>query len=517
MGLLSSLLGPQAAGNVSLPPSDDYWYEPRLDPNGSAGIPMSGDVALTHPTVWACVSKIAKILATLPKHVYTDEELDGGRTRRRKVDDEPATEVLTVTPNPEMTSVGYWESMWVNVLLWGAGYSEIIRNRQGDLLQLWPIPASDIEVKRDDKTDALYYHQISENRRIPVKNMFVLNGLSVNGVVGLSVIGYNRLTVGTGIAAANHTGAYYQNGTTPGLVITRSMEADQRFALDDKGERRLLGSIEARHQGSGNAWKPFMLREDMKAETLGMPMVDAQYIETRQFTRVDVCAIFDVPPILVQDTTEASYNTAEQQGLGWKTGTIVPWCVRGESAIDGKFLGEGLYFKHNVDGLARGDQKSRYEAYSLGRTFGWLSANDVRELEDMPPIEGGDEYTEQMNMGPLGGGDGGEPKPQGQGGAEAFREAFLSVTSDLCHKAEKANPTEKSRIKQQAWLAIHKNEARDKVTPILNSYSAMRGCDPANWIPDDFAGYYIDQVQNRTADPAILADWLIEQLNGAEK
>jgi len=170
--------------------------------------------------------------------------------------------------------------------------------------------------------------------------------------------------------------------------------------LNPEEQRRMLDQINERFKTAGNAFGLGFLAEGIEYEAMtGMPLKDAEFLGSREFTRVEICSIFDVPPSKVQNLFKSNYNTVEQMNIDWSTDSILPWCVRIESALKRRYFpDEPLYVKHNLAGLLRGDMKSRYDAYAIGRQWGWLTANDVLRMEDMDAVEGGDYLMVPVNM-----------------------------------------------------------------------------------------------------------------------
>lgn len=370
-----------ASGTASYPPDHDYWYTSRV-PETAAGVSVDGDTALCFSTVFACVNKLAKTLATLPAHVY---ERVGGRREPRP--EHWLQQIWTRRFHPEVLALTGREALMANLLLWGNAYAECVFNRGGDeLAALVPLYSRYMRVERatDDGPLRYVYNPPANRRRVlGPEQVLHVPGLSLNGIVGLSVIGYQRLAVGLGMAATQHGASFFSNGAIPGVVLERPAEAPD---LDEEGGRRILRGWNDDFMGPGNHYRTALLEEGMKATAIGMPLKDAQFLESRQFQRVEICAIFDVPPSKIHDHQRSTWNNVEQMNLDWRTDSLVPWCVRLEQAVDARFLeGTALYLKHNLEGIVRGDMVARSTHYQKMIRCG-MSINEWREKEDLDGI-----------------------------------------------------------------------------------------------------------------------------------
>lgn len=386
-------------GWVNKDPADDYWYTQR-GVTSIAGVDVTEGRALGLPTVYACVSKIAKTVASLPVQVYDKPDAD-----TRQPVDHPLNELFAGAASPEASGMSVSETRMANLLMWGMGYTFIEWSPNGrDPLAFYPLESAYVTPRRNDQGELVFDYQMDGTGKpetIPAINIFWVPGLSLGGSIGLSPIKYHRDTIGVHLAKRQFGGSFFKNGARPGGFIKRSLEADVgRMALSKDGAARMLASFNELFQGSENAYRWGLLREGMEAVPMpSMPLEDAQYIEGMQFDREDVCAIFDCPPSKIQDHTRSTFSNIEHLGIDWATDTILPWCVRVEQAVKRTFFrGRTLYLKHNLAGIARGDINSRYTAYATGRNWGWLSINDVRRLEDMNPVPNGDDYLQPLNM-----------------------------------------------------------------------------------------------------------------------
>lgn len=364
--------------------------------NSSSGVNVDELRSLQTSAVYACVKILAETVASLPLHLYKRGK-DG---KNEWATEHPLFYCLYESPNDEMTSFEFRETMMTSLLLWGNAYARIIR-KQGHVTELWFLKPQNMVVERDSQSHKLKYTYSDDikNETFVYKPSQIMHikGLSVDGVLGLSPIAQAREAVGLALATEQYGAKFFGNGARPGGVL------EHPGILKDP--EKLRDSWNKVYQGTQNSHKVAVLEEGMKYHSIGIAPEDAQFLETRKYQVNEICRIFRVPPHLVGDLERATFSNIEHQSIEFVQHTIRPWLVRWEQAISRSLLDETectLYFaKFNVDGLLRGDYKSRMQGYAIGRQNGWLSANDIRRLEDMPPIpaeEGGDTYLVNGNM-----------------------------------------------------------------------------------------------------------------------
>lgn len=216
-------------------------------------------------------------------------------------------------------------------------------------------------------------------------------GLGFDGLIGYSPIAMARNAVGMTMACEEYGASFFANGANPGGVL------EHPGVLKDPAKVR--DSWNAVYRGTTNAHKIAVLEEGMKYQQIGIPPEEAQFLETRKFQINEIARLFRIPPHMVGDLEKSSFSNIEQQSLEFVKYTLDPWVIRWEQALKKSlFLPEEkkeFFIKLNVDGLLRGDYQSRMNGYAIGRQNGWLSTNDIREMEDMNPLpeeEGGNLY-----------------------------------------------------------------------------------------------------------------------------
>ena len=374
--------------------------------SSSAGKRVNERSAMQMTAVYSCVRILAEAVAGLPLHLYRYKE-DGGK---EKAIDHPLYLLLHDEPNPEMSSFVFRETLMTHLLLWGNAYAQIIRNGKGEVIALYPLMPDRMTVDRDRDGKLYYEYTVSTDDAPTVKGTAVrlkpsdvlhIPGLGFDGLVGYSPIAMAKNAIGMAIACEEYGAKFFANGAAPGGVLEHPGTI--------KDPQRVRESWQSTFGGSGNANKIAVLEEGMKYTPIGISPEQAQFLETRKFQINEIARIFRVPPHMVGDLEKSSFSNIEQQSLEFVKYTLEPWLVRWEQSIQRTLFSpeeKKRYFaKFNVEGLLRGDYASRMSGYATARQNGWMSANDIRELENMdriPAEEGGDLYLINGNMLPLG-------------------------------------------------------------------------------------------------------------------
>ncbi|HEM4149790.1 TPA: phage portal protein [Streptococcus suis] len=358
--------------------------------------------AMQTTAVYACVRILAEAVASLPIHVY-----ERTSTGKEKKVEHPLYFLLHDEPNPEMSSFVFRETLMTHLLIWGNAYVQIIRDRSGQVISLYPLLPDKMSVHRDE-SGKLYYkykRQSEENPNFKEKGDAILKaddvlhvpGLGFDGLIGYSPIALAKNAIGMTLATENYGASFFKNGANPGGVL------EHPGILKDP--KRVRDSWNAVYNGVTNAHKVAVLEEGMKYTQVGIPPEEAQFLQTRKFQINEIARLYRIPPHMVGDLEKSSFSNIEQQSLEFVKYTLDPWVVRLEQAFKRSlFLPEEkkTYFvKFNVDGLLRGDYQSRMNGYAIGRQNGWLSTNDIRELEDLNLLsdeEGGNLYLINGNM-----------------------------------------------------------------------------------------------------------------------
>lgn len=371
----------------------------------SSGKVVTERSAMQMTAVYACVRILSEAIAGLPLHMYRYKD-DGGK---EKALDHPLYLLLHDEPNPEMSSFVFRETLMTHLLLWGNAYAQIIRNGKGEVVALYPLMPNKMTVSRDE-TGQLYYTYQKSQEELPKDNTYTVTlhpsdvlhipGLGFDGLVGYSPIAMAKNAIGLAIATEEYGSKFFANGAAPSGVLEHPGTI--------KDPQRVRESWMSQFGGPANSNKIAVLEEGLKYTPISISPEQAQFLETRKFQINEIARIFRVPPHMVGDLEKSSFSNIEQQSLEFVKYTLDPWVVRWEQSIQRTLLTpeeKKTYFvKFNVEGLLRGDYQSRMSGYATARQNGWMSANDIRELENLdriPAEDGGDLYLINGNMLPL--------------------------------------------------------------------------------------------------------------------
>ena len=362
----------------------------------NSGVDVDEESALKISTVYACVKVISETIASLPLNLL--KELTNGDSEKAK--QHPLYTILKDVPNSEMSSFTFREMLMTNLLLWGNAYALIKRNKNGEITELYPLKSKNMVVERDAVSNNIKY-TYTNNRGITKtyspKQIFHIPAFSFDGIIGVSPITYAREAMGLALATEEFGARFFGNGARPGGVL------EHPGVLKDP--EKLRESWNKVYQGTANSHKVAVLEEGMKYHEIVMSPEDSQFLQTRSFQIAEICRIFRVPPHMVGDLSRSTFSNIEHQSIDFVVHTIRPWLVRWEQAIARALLNEEertiYYAKFNVDGLMRGDFVTRMNGYAIARQNGWMSANEIRALENMnkiPADQGGDLYLLNGNM-----------------------------------------------------------------------------------------------------------------------
>lgn len=462
------------------------WSAPAI----STGMHVNETTAFTYSVLWACVNNISTDIASFPLMFYKREP-NGGKTVLK---DHKLYQLLHDAPNPEMTSMTFRGVLTSHALSYGTGYAEKVLDGAGAVRQLWPITPDRVTPRRDSR-GAPYYEVARQDGtydRLSADQMFVLPGSSYDGLCGRNIISLARESIGLGLAAERFGGTFYGNGSTFGGVF------EHPGRMTDQALKNFRESVNAQHQGVERAHKFIVVEENMKYQKLGVDPNQAQFIETRQHQIEEMCRWFRMPPHKVQHLIRTSYNSAEQMDIEYYSDTLRPWCVRWEQEILRQLVARSeqriQFAEHKIEGKLRGDLLSRYQAYAIGRNNGWLSADDIRDLENMNPLPDGQGtvYLVPANMTPANRLDevidkqvapdpkpvvqAPEPKPKAEPDEDdrtlttvtAIREALQAAETRIAEHTTKAAETlaqftasQQSDAERQAAIAAHEQQASE--------------------------------------------------------
>lgn len=369
-----------------------------------SGVSVTERNALQMSIVWACIRVIAEDVAK----VRLDVLKEVGQGERQPMHAHPLQRMLNAQPNSEMTALVFRETLTAHATSWGNGYAEIERNGAGRPVALWPMTPDRVGVRRVYSGNSgnaarswIVYDFLDPFGKpktgLPAEDVLHIRGLGFDGLVGYSVINMARQSLGLVKAAEMFGAGFFSRAARPSGVL------EHPKALSKLALANLRESFKKLYTGPENAGTPMILEEGMKWQNIGLPPNDAQFIETRQFGLPEGCRWFRVPPHKIFDLSRATFSNIEHSSIEYVDDSLGGWMRRWEQELAAKCLtmdeqASGICLEHDETDLKRGDKKSSYDAYAVGRQWGWLSANDIRRMEGMNPVAGGDAYLTPVNM-----------------------------------------------------------------------------------------------------------------------
>ncbi|WP_024559560.1 phage portal protein [Franconibacter pulveris 601] len=360
----------------------------------SSGKVVTADKAIQLSAVWACVRLLSESVSTLPLKIY-ERQADGSRKLAQK---HPVYQLLCRRPNLEMTPSRFMLMLVASICLRGNAYVEkrYIGNK---LVSLVPLLPQCMVVKRLE-TGRLEYTYTEDGRKrvIPEKDLMHIRGFGLDGVCGMMPMYTGRDVFGAAMAVEESAAKIFENG------LQSSGYFASKNTLTKEQRERLRKNLSA-FAGSKNAGKVMVLEADLSYQNITMNPEAAQMLETRSFGIEEICRWFRVAPFMVGHTSKQSSwaSSLEGMNLQFLTHTLRPLLVNIEQEIARCLLNgeEDLFAEFSIEGLLRADSAGRAAYYTSALQNGWMSRNDVRRLENMPPIDGGDIYTVQLNLTPL--------------------------------------------------------------------------------------------------------------------
>jgi HK97 family phage portal protein len=365
--------------------------------SGAAG--SAGVLALS--AAWACVNLLAGTIASLPLMVYRTD----AQGRRTVAGDHPLYRVLHESPNADQTALDFWEFVCACLEMHGNSYCEVERGNDGRVIALSPPLLPELmQVRRANNGDLEYeWTESGRTRKESQARILHIRGFGGSPLGGLSTLTFGRKAFGMATAINNAASATFRNGVRATGVMTKEgspFTAEQRKTAEELLQQKYAGAM--------NAGVPMLLDNGLKWQSISINPEDAQMLESRAFSVEEICRFFGVPPHMVGHTEKTtSWGTGlEQQTLGFQKFTLRRRLKRIEMALEKQLLTardrvEGVTIEFNLEGLLRADSKSRSEFYASGLQNGWFTINEVRALENMPPVEGGDTPRMQMQNVPI--------------------------------------------------------------------------------------------------------------------
>ena len=369
--------------------------------------------AMRFSAVYSCVRVLSESVAQLPLKVYRRRS-EG----RQEASDHYLYPLLHGAPNPKQSSFAFWEAVTASLALWGNAYALIDLDAAGRVAALWFLDPGSVFPRRMASGEIVYDVATSQGSKTYLwGEIFHVSGLGFDGVKGHSVVRVAAEAIEQGVAASEYASRFFENDATPRGVL----ETDALFK-DVTAIERLRQSWNQLYQGAENSHRVAILENGLKFRPLTINPEDAQLLETRKFNRSEIAGIFRVPLHMIGDLEKATFSNIENQSIDFVKFCLSPWLRRIEQAISLQLFSPNerkrYYAEFITEGMLRGDTKSRYEAYEVAIRSGWMSINEVRAIENLSPVDGGDRHYLQMQMVPIGkdGGDPGEGDQSDSGG-----------------------------------------------------------------------------------------------------
>lgn len=349
---------------------------------------VSEENSLALSAVWACVRILSNTVAILPLHLYRKTD-----TGRQKVTAHPAVSLLQ-HPNDYWTTYDMLQFLMVSVTLWGNGYARIRRDRNYRIQSLQYLMPYDVTPQLS--ADGLLFYRINTTQEVVYQDEILhVKGMGTSPIEGKSPIRVHRENMELSKSVQTYGSRFFTNGGNTSGLFTHPGR------LNDKAWERLKSDLNKRYMGLENSHNPMLLEDGLKYERINIPLEDAQFLGTRKFQKTEIATIFGVPPHMIADLERATNNNIEHQGMEFVVYSLLPYLARFEQEFKKKLLQESekdLYFRFAVNGLMRGDSKTRSEFYKNMTLIGAMSANEVREMEEMNTYPGGERYYVQLNM-----------------------------------------------------------------------------------------------------------------------
>lgn len=382
-----------AGGGVTITTAQELEEALRIGTVTSSGVAVTPDRAMRVAAVYACVRIRSGVVANMPLHVKRRVD---DRTRE-DASDHPLWSIFRRRPNRWQTPSQFKRMLTAHLLLRGNAYAMIVRSR-GEVKELIPLHPDRVECKQLDDLSLVYIYSRKDGRRIELRQseVFHLVGLTLDGVHGVSVITYARETIGLSLAMEDHGATVFKNGARVSIVLKHPGK------LGNEGLEFLKASLDDYRSGGESEGKALILEEGMETAPLAMTAEDAQWIESRKFSRSDIAMFFGVPPHMIGDTEKStSWGTGiDSQTQGFVTFSAEDDLTTWEETINRDLVADNdndIYARFNRAALVKGDIKVRWEAHVKALQWGVMSPNEVRALEDLNPREGGDIYYPPPN------------------------------------------------------------------------------------------------------------------------
>ncbi len=440
---------------------DDDLLEAFGGGKSASGMRVNRKTALTYSAIWRGVRLISADVAKLPIFVY--DKSGDTLTRATK---HPAYRLLKIKPNPEMTAFTWKQTIVAHAILQGNSYTHIERNGIGEPIALWPLlPDRTWPIRVNGELMYTTRLDSGEWRKIKKEDILHIKNLGYDGLIGYSMLEKARESIGLGLATARYTSRFFRNNANPSILI------EVPGTMPPEAQREFLRQWEKMHAGVDNAHRPAIITNGGSAKPFSISAKDAQLLESRQFEIREIANWIGVPPHKLGDSSRTAYNSLEQENESYLSESLDPWMVAIEEECETKLIDERDLLEEKKDiefkrgAFLRADIRSRYQAYSLGINNRFLRPNEVRQMENLNPYEGGDEILIPLNMGNPGGNPQAKPSEaapaKGTEKDSARAASIRAVAEDACTRAINR-------------FAFHARRSAEKPATFINSIDELR-------------------------------------------
>ncbi len=416
------------------PQSEAYWIQRLFGSEPSiTGIEVNEDNAMKYSAVWSAVNIISGAVGFLPLIVYRRTE---GGSRQRAIN-HPLYPLLHSRSNQYMSAQVFKETLTAHALIWGNGYAEIQREQKtGRPIALWPLLPNQTRCIYDNERDVYVYEITNYDGKggsayLDYDNVLHIHGLGFDGSKGYSVIRYAADSLGIGLAAERNAGTFFKNDSSPPGVLSTDIP------LNKETKEQIEKSWEEKHGGLDNRYRIAVLHSGLKYQAFGIPAKDAQLLESRKFGIAEVARWFQIPPHMIGDLDRATFSNIEHQGIQFVTMTLQRWLEYWKHEIDYKLFTtsdrRNFFADFVVDMLLRGDSETRAKVYQIAlggnNNPGYMTINEVRQRENLPAIDSGN----QLFFPNYGG-----TNQDREGGNEGYKDLFVGAWNRILTKEVKA-------------------------------------------------------------------------------
>lgn len=348
----------------------------------------TADWALCSTTFWACCRLISESVSTLPAHIL--EERPEGKF---KAVEHPLYRLLTLQPNPLMSFPQWLQTSVLHLMIYGNAFTVPVR-LDGEVFALYPLDPERMTIEmKGDGPEYSYAHRDGSKAVYRALDLLHFRIFSLDGLIGLSPLDYHRLTLDSADASAMYAWSLFKSGGRPSGVL------EYPGVLKEQQVRDIRAAWNSVHSGPGGSGQVAILAAGTKYSAVSVPLQQLEWIATQKLSAEQICRLFGVPPHLVGAADHPTYASVEQQSLEFRQYRIQPIVTSMERTIQNGLLLEPFIYRVSMAGFERGDMRNRYASYAVGRQWGWLSVDDIRDYEDLNRIgPGGDVYLTPLNM-----------------------------------------------------------------------------------------------------------------------